>query len=245
MSGALGSAFAGAGFVRSLVSSVMVQNPRKIVWPLTAANGQPIQIYKAGITAGANPPSLGQATGSLGGYVAILEEHRDETEITEHPVQQGSTIADHAFELPNELVMQIGWTPSSAAGSGLPNLLGILPIPSLAGFTGAGNNNLVKQLYQQLLTIKAQRLLLTVYTGKRIYQNMLIKMLSERTTKETENSLIITATFKRIIIANVTTVQAPVNAAAQAAPQDTSPSVPQGSQSLQPAPAFNSPTVAA
>jgi hypothetical protein len=240
MSGALVSgaitAFSAAGFAKSIVTSIMAQSTRKIIWPATDQAGNQLQ----GPTQSGDP-----ITESLGGYVAIMEEHRAEVEITKHPVEQGATISDHAFNLPLELIMEIGWTPSSAANSGLPNLLGLLPIPSLAGFTGAGNNNLIKTLFAKLYTIKAQRTLVSVYTGKRVYRNMLIHTLSERTTTDTENALIVTVGFSEILIANVVTLQVPTNTNAQAAPQDTTPTQPQGGQSLQPAPAFSQPTVSA
>lgn len=241
---AIGSAFAGAGFVRSLISSIVAQRTRKIIWPLVDGTGAPIPVLKQGVTAGANSSVVvGQAVTTIGGYVAILEEHKDELEITRHPVEQGAVISDHAFKLPISLTMQLGWSPSSLASSGLPSLLGILPIPSLAGFFGSGNNSLIDAVYQQFLTLQAQRALVTVYTGKRILPNMLPKLVVERTTEATENALVLTVNFEQIIIANVKSVQVPTNPNAQAAPQDTTPTVPQGQQSLQPAPAFNTPTV--
>lgn len=241
---ALGTAFAGAGFVRSLISSIMVQRTRQIIWPLVDGTGAPVQVLKQGITAGANSSQVvGQAATIIGGYVAILEEHKDELEITRHPVEQGSVISDHAFKSPISLTMQMGWSPSSLGSSGLPNLLGILPLPSLAGFFGSGNNSLINSVYQQFLSLQAQRALVTVYTGKRILPNMLPKLVVERTTEATENALVLTVNFEEIIIANVKSVQVPTNPSAQAAPQDTTPSVPQGQQSLQPAQAFNAPTV--
>lgn len=239
----VGTAFAGAGFVRSLVSSVMVQRTRQIIWPLVDASGAPIPIVKQGVTAGPNPNVIGYAQAKIGGYVAILEEHKDELEITRHPVEQGATISDHAWKMPVALTMQMGWSPSSLANSGLPNLLGILPIPSLAGFFGSGNNSLINALYQQFLSLQAQRSLVTVYTGKRILPNMLPKLVVERTTEATENALVLTVQFEQIIIATVRALQVPTNPAAQAQPEDTTPSTAQGQQALQPAPAFNTPTV--
>lgn len=229
---AFGTAFAAAGFVRSLISSVMVQRTRQILWPLVDGAGAPLT-DKAGA----------QVSSRIGGYVAILEEHKDELEITRHPVEQGAVTSDHAYKMPISLTMQMGWSPSSLASSGLPNLLGILPVPSLAGFFGAGNNSLINSVYQQFLSMQAQRALLTIYTGKRVLPNMIAKLVVERTTEATENALVLTVQFEQIIIAAVRSIQVPTNPAAQAQPQDTTPSTSQGQQSLQPAPAFNSPTV--
>ncbi len=45
-----------------------------------------------------------------------------------------------------------------------------------------------------------------VYTGKRVYKNMLVKALHEQTTQDTENSLIITATLRQVIIVSTRTL---------------------------------------
>lgn len=233
MSGALFTAFSAGGFAKSLVASIISTNTREIIWPLIDQNGAPVQ--------GPTPNGSTQS-GQIGGYVAILEEHRDEMEITKHPVEQGAQISDHAFKLGAQLTMQIGWSPSSYSGSGLPNILGVAPIPfsGIASLlTGLGGNSLIKSTYSQMLRLQAQRTLLTVYTGKRKYDNMLITMLAERTQKETENSLVLTLALEEVLIANVSVVNAPINQTAQAAPQSTTPSSNQGQQTLQPGTQFN------
>ena len=52
--------------------------------------------------------------------VTIEESHRDETHITEHPVEQGANIADHAFDMPASLTVRYAWSNSPSAR----NLLG-------------------------------------------------------------------------------------------------------------------------
>ena len=45
--------------------------------------------------------------------VVVKESHRDEMEITEHPIESGASISDHAFKRPAELLVQFGWSDSS------------------------------------------------------------------------------------------------------------------------------------
>lgn len=229
----------GAGFVRALVQGIVTSNTRQIVWPVqyVSKSSGPIT---APNTQGAPVPGQPFSNG-LGGYVALLEDHRDELIITEHPVEQGSVISDHAFKLPARLTLQIGWSSSSPQASGLPNLGGLIPIPTFAGFWSMNDNAYIKGIYKQLLQLQAQRTLLDVYTGKRNYKNMLLHMLSERTTPQTENSLIITAGLQEIIIAKTTVVRVSSDPNTQKAPETTAPTAQQGQQQLQPAPNFQSP----
>jgi hypothetical protein len=50
---------------------------------------------------------------------------------------------------------------------------------------------------------------LTIYTGKRVYRNMLIKSLATTTDAKTENSLIIRIGCKQILMAQTQTVTVP------------------------------------
>ena len=246
----LATAYSGLGFARSLISSIVSANPRQIVWPVPAASGgQPPQAQVQLLADKATVPPGAQLTSGLGGYVAVLEEHRDELEITSHPVEQGAVISDHAYKTPASLTTQIGWTTSSALASGLPSFLGFSPlnIPFAGGLIADagtlinGNNSFIRKLYAQLLALQAQRVLFTVYTGKRVYRNMLPRTISTRTTAETENALILVIQWQEINIARVQVVNAPINPTAQAKPEDTASPEQSGTQQLQPAPSYTAP----
>lgn len=140
-------------------------------------------------------------------------------EITNQPVEAGAVISDHAYKLPAELELEYAWSAGSPQNR--TNDLAFL-----------------KNLYQQFLGLEAGAVLCTVNTGKRIYQNMLIKSLSVQTDKEHENDLTIRVEFQEILIA--TTQIVPVSSAAQQSlPTKTAPTLNQGNQSLQPATNFN------
>jgi hypothetical protein len=147
-------------------------------------------------------------------------------------------ISDHAYKMPARLNMRIGWSAASAPGSGTLSAFGIT-VPTFAGYwnviSGAGAAYL-KQIYAELLGVQTSRALLSIYTGKRIYQNMLLQTIGTTTNEETENSLIITAAFREIILVKTQTVQLPMNQNALANPQSNAPTQ-QGSQQAPKAPA--------
>jgi len=128
---------------------------------------------------------------SIGGVimdVTVEETHTDELEITEHPVQQGASITDHAFKLPSSVTITAG--------------------ASDAGGNDGGDKRSV-EVYEALLKLQGSREPFDLVTGKRTYKNMLIKSLSVTTDKDTENILLVTAELKEIILASVQAVAVP------------------------------------
>ena len=56
--------------------------------------------------------------GNIGGIAipATFEEtNTDQVSVTDHPVEAGAQITDHAYYRPAELVMRCGWSNSSAS----------------------------------------------------------------------------------------------------------------------------------
>ena len=155
------------------------------------------------------PPSRSFA--GISGYVTISENTSDVLEITQHPVQQGASISDHAYKKPVILGIQMQFKsnftqnlssiyksllslqqPGPATGPPLlpagvsgPQQLGASPIPTINTFT--------------------------VTTPKRTYYNMLLASLGCVTDKKTENVLSISATFQEVIIVPITTTNVPAS----------------------------------
>ena len=104
---------------------------------------------------------------NVGGWVAsvtISESASDDLEITQHPVQDGAAITDHAYKKPVMLSIEVQYSD---------NLTGV-PID---------------EPYRRLLRLQNTRDPIDVVTGKRIYRNMLIKAISESTDKTTDKVL--------------------------------------------------------
>ena len=149
----------------------------------------------------------------FGGFTAMVtveEGHTDTLTITEHPVEQGAAITDHAFKNPADLMLNVGWSDSGES--------------EIA----------VTEVYAQLLELQASREPFDVTTGKRNYQNMLIQSLVTYTDEKTENALMVQVGLKQIIIVETQTVTVPPREV-QAQPQSTAETTNAGTKQLAPA----------
>jgi hypothetical protein len=126
--------------------------------------------------------------------VVISEMHSDEIEVTEHPVDTGANISDHAYKKPSECVCTFGWSDNSRAVNSL-----------LDGSIFRGIEN-INDIYNKLLEIHEKRLPVKLTTAKRVYPQMLIKQLKTVTDKDTENALLIEVTFRELLVAQAKTV---------------------------------------
>lgn len=152
---------------------------------------------------------------NIGGFIAdvtVSEQHVDELAITDHPVEQGAAVTDHAFKRPSVVVIEAGFSDASYAALGDPNY--------------------VNDIYDAFLTLQASRQPFDVVTGKRAYSNMLFQRISTRTDEKTENALFLTCECREIILVNTQTVALP-NADAQKNPEVTAPTQNGGAMQLQ------------
>jgi hypothetical protein len=111
--------------------------------------------------------------------VTIEEICNDDLEITEHPIEQGASITDHAFVKPATVSMQVIFTELQAP---------------------------LAETYANFLALQASREPFTVVTGKRTYNNMLIKSLTEINDAQTENILSLRLRLQEIFIVDLETV---------------------------------------
>lgn len=184
---------------------------------------------------------------SIGAYtmqVVIEEEHQDDLDITEHPVQQGATIADHATKRPATVTIIGGWSDSPTVEGYFAGLVsGVGGTLKAASSLLSGNaTSQSRDMYAKLLALQSQRIPFDVYTGKRKYKSMLIKSLSAKTDSESAHMLRVTAVLQQVIIVSTTTTSlTSAPPAAHARPQSTRPTTDEGTKSLAPAPTFVSP----
>lgn len=141
--------------------------------------------------------------------VTISESHTGEVEITEHPVEEGFSVADHARPKQNNLTLTglVSNTPISAdqkkrtvevSGIKLETTALKDQIQGVAGY--AENAETV------LRNLKDTGKVITVYTHIRTYQNMILASLSIPRDGRTGDALQFTATFRQIrIVKNKTT----------------------------------------
>src|SRR6185312_9430788 len=116
---------------------------------------------------------------------AVEEIHRDDAQMTIHPVETGSPITDHMFLMPQTVELRWFWSNSSAGAEGY-----------------------VQEVYQAILALQQSRELQDIVTGKRQYTSMQFRSLVVRTDPETEFSLALIAIAQQMILTSVTTTGA-------------------------------------
>lgn len=148
-----------------------------------------------GLFAGANALlfiNAAQTPRSIGNIVmniTVEEEGTDELEITEHPVEQGAMISDHAFKRPASLRIRA--------------------MSSNAARQASADPNYVSDVYRKLLTLQSSGQVFTIVTGKRTYSNMLMRALRQTTDQATETTLAVDMEFREIIIARTAPASLP------------------------------------
>lgn len=123
-----------------------------------------------------------RAIGSFNATITIEEVGKDDLEITQHPVQQGASITDHAYVKPSTVNLKVMWSADDAP---------------------------LSETYQNLLTLQSSREPFDVVTGKRTYRNMLMKSLAQTTDALTENVLNISMELQEIILTSLEVVTVP------------------------------------
>lgn len=163
--------------------------------------------------------------GPFAAQVVIEELHTDEITMTEHPVEFGAAITDHAFRRPSEVMIRMGWS-NSAIAAGLSSFQGLA---QLASSDLTDDLNFIITTYNKLLDLQRSLTTFSIITGKRKYANMLCRSLSVPTRMDTEHSLIVTAHCREIIIVQTQVATLP-SADVQANPAQTASPANQGTK---------------
>lgn len=152
---------------------------------------------------------------SIGGIEiqATLEEiHNSTVQITEHPVELGAEITDHAFKKPEEIILRCAWSNSSPQA-----LLGSVQRLFSGDLSGS---DYVSDVYSQLRALQDLRAPFEIVTTTRRYQNMLITALQVTRDQKTGNALVCTATCREVIIVQTKATTLPPRQD-QASPEET------------------------
>jgi hypothetical protein len=132
---------------------------------------------------------------NIGGWffdAYLKQTHISRLTITDHPVQTGAALADHAFLQPRELSMDIGM--SNVATSFVP------------GQFSEGYSRSVTA-FHVLTELQRLRVPIQIHTRLNLYQNMLVEVISAPDDYTTLDGLRCTVTFREILVAQVKTVQ--------------------------------------
>jgi hypothetical protein len=123
--------------------------------------------------------------GDIKVQVVINENATDTLTVTKQPVQQGASIADHAYKEP------VGFSCT------------------LFFQDNPGLSQSLSSIYKSFFDLQASLVPFTIVTPKRIYYNMMMTTLTQTTDKNTENVLALSLAFQEVIIVSVTTTTVP------------------------------------
>ncbi|SDV49076.1 phage baseplate protein [Chitinasiproducens palmae] len=152
---------------------------------------------------------------SIGGIVfqAVLEEqHNDEIQITDHPVERGAVVSDHSYKRPCQVTIKCAWSNSSLGG--ISALINSFKGGSLIG------SDYVSGIYSQLLALQESREPFEITTSSRRYANMLMSSLGLTKDKTSSEAIMVTLTCREILIVETKAATLPPKAA-QANPAAT------------------------
>lgn len=152
--------------------------------------------------------SPGTRIGNLIPHVTVEEIYRDEVVTTDHPVERGAAITDHAFKRPVSIEIRCGWSNATA-----------------------GVANYAAQVYAQLVALQEQSRIepLDIVTPRRMYRSMVLSGLQAQRDHLTENVLACSIVAREVIIVSTKTTGAPTSA--QADPATTASPSNSGTQS--------------
>lgn len=121
--------------------------------------------------------------------------HESTLSITEHPVQTGANISDHAFMQPNVLSFEVG----------MSDVMQDVSDGKYQTFSNDATRSI--NAYKILRQLQSDRVPINVYTKLWNYTNMLIETLSAPDSNQTAYALKASVTLKELLVATVTTVK--------------------------------------
>jgi len=130
---------------------------------------------------------------NIGGYffdAVFREEHTSTLKITEHPIQSGSNIVDHAYMEPRRLVMDIGMSDA---------------MDTLYDSQWSGAYTKSVSAYRILLALQTARTTVSVHTRLYDYTNMLIESITAPDDYSTQLGLKCTVTLRELMVVEVDT----------------------------------------
>ena len=152
----------------------------------------------------------------------IEESHKDELEISQHPVEYGASITDHAFKRPSEVVVKVGWSNSPTADSGWKSTLQGLAVansPLAASVSNAyslyqgaqsalngADPGQINGIYAYLLAMQRMMCLFSLETTKLLYDDLLIKSISTETDSRHANDLVVTLVCQQVILVETSVI---------------------------------------
>lgn len=152
-------------------------------------------------------PQLVGVQTNLDGYFfdAVLKtDHSSKLKITEHPVEEGAAITDHAYVEPRSLTLEIGMSDVCM---------------SFVDGQFAQKSSRSVSAYEVLKQLQSNRIPLKVFTRLDVYENMLIETITSPDDYKTMFGLRAAIGLREIIVVTTSTVALPNRTSTQ--PQKT------------------------
>ena len=118
----------------------------------------------------------------------LKESHSGSVRVTEHPVQGGSNISDHAYNLPDRLTLDVLVSDS---------------VESIISGQFTGGDTKSTSAYEILRSLKERRVLVSVRTRLHYYTNMIIESLNTSGDYRSSNSLRCSVVLRQVMMAVV------------------------------------------
>ena len=135
--------------------------------------------------------------------VTIEEVYNDELQITEHPVEKGASITDHAYKRQPDVVLKCGWSNADYAA------LVSSPVVDFDDFGSTTQSEYIDAVYSQLLKLQESRVPFDAVTSRRKYSNVLLQGLRVVHDAKTSGALMLTATLRQIRIVQTKATRLP------------------------------------
>lgn len=122
---------------------------------------------------------------------SVSESHSFAAEVTDYPVEKGANVADNIRAKPTVLRLEafISDAPLTNAGRNQVASGGVTPRPKY-------EPNRSQDVLNQLIRLRDEGVLVTVYTGIKKYENMLLQSIDMPRDKSLKAGLRLTLTFK-------------------------------------------------
>ncbi len=123
----------------------------------------------------------------------LQEVASDSLQLTEHPIEQGAAITDHAYKRPAEVMLSCAWSNSFS------DLFQVAAVAALSGSSVLGSSY-ANAVYSQLLALQEAREPFSIVSTKRLYENMQIVDLQCKTDNTTSNILSIEVRCRQLLL---------------------------------------------
>ena len=161
-----------------------------------------ITLETIGVKEPAQPVSIVTAQGEILEFDATVREvHSGQSQPTDQPVEGGATVSDHVINLPDELQIE-GIVTNHP-------ILALASVRKKPAFVGGDPNSRAEDAYAIIVSWRKTAQLVTVSTGLRDYENMIILSESVPRDKDTSEIIDISIRLREFHIATVESVDAP------------------------------------